>query len=628
MSRVSASALILLTLGGLSAGAQAQRGRPAPSGSATDVRAELAAVLLQSRRYAEAAREYRLVLAREPRNYNARLGLARALAWGDQPRAAEYELRVLRGLRPGDREVNGLLESVRESMEPTAAEASSWVAERPGHVPYRRALARALVREERFSAALPHYNWLLTYDRTTPFVIEAVNAHREAGDYQRATDLLRGLQLHAAGDTAVRHALASTLASRRQYDAALATFDTLITWYPQPALLVERAQVHLARRDLASAEADARAALQMRPNVGAYLLLGDLLRWRGDYGEARRVYDYAAILDPDDPDVIAAAGQLLRDERPIIAFVSSDDYAADWQVLSSSVNDNEGVAYATVSARRQAALDYGLVASAEAELRRLGGEQMRDIDVGVTGVGLRLGLMREFTHGPYLLQLSARAGVVKHNEGSIPTASARAAGWAGPWGIALEYGTAPAYPSLLTAGSIRPPGGDGEPLTESSTRIALGGPLSRVDAAFSMERTDISDGNDRTTVQALLRYPLTTSVAVLAAATGIWFTERTPLYWDPSSYYAGAGGLELAQRRTRGWSAAARVLGGPARSTEQVIENRNARDETNTALQLSAGGDLSYRTESRELGLAVMYGSGRAGSYRRLEANLFMRLLR
>ena len=628
MLRMLASLMLLLAIFCLSAEAQVQRGRPAPSSGSSDVRTELAAVLLQSRRYAEAAREYRLVLAREPRNYNARLGLARALAWGNQPRAAEYELRVLRGLRPGDRDVDELLRSVRESMEPTAAEASAWVAERPGHVPYRRALARALVREERFSAALPHYNWLLTYDRTTPFVIEAVNAHRQAGDYDRATDLLRGLQLRATGDTAVRHALASTLAGGRHYDAALATFDTLITWYPQPALLVERARVHLARRDLASAEADARAALRLRPNVDAYLLLGDLLRWRGDYSEARRVYDYAAILDPDDPDVIVAAGQLLRDERPIIAFVSSEDYVADWQVMSSSVNDNEGVAYATVSARRQTLLNYGLVVSAEAELRRMGGEQMRDIDVGITGVGFRLGLMREFAHGPYLLQLSGRGGLVKHNEGTVPTASARAAGWAGPWGIALEYATAPAYPSLLTAGSIRPPGGDREPLTESSTRIALGGPLSRVDAAFSMERTDISDGNDRTTLQVLLRYPLATSLAALGAASAIWFTERTPLYWDPSSYYAGAGGLELGQRRTRGWSAAARVLGGPARSTEQVIENRNTRDETNTALQLSAGGDLSFRTESRELGLAVMYGSGRAGSYRRFEANLFMRLLR
>src|SRR5262245_34847962 len=69
--------------------------RPLTSRSSANVRAELAAVLLQSRKYDEAAREYRVLLARDPASFEYRLGLARALAWGDRPRDAERELLLL-----------------------------------------------------------------------------------------------------------------------------------------------------------------------------------------------------------------------------------------------------------------------------------------------------------------------------------------------------------------------------------------------------------------------------------------------------------------------------------------------------------------------------------------------------
>src|SRR5437764_13713325 len=71
---------------------QAARRSPTPASNSLTVRAELAAVLLQSGRFDEAAREYRLLLARDPTNFDYRLALARALAWGDHPRDAEREL--------------------------------------------------------------------------------------------------------------------------------------------------------------------------------------------------------------------------------------------------------------------------------------------------------------------------------------------------------------------------------------------------------------------------------------------------------------------------------------------------------------------------------------------------------
>ncbi len=622
--------LALLVLG-LSLPAAAQRrpnGSPAPAGDATAVRAELAAVLLQARRYPEAAREYRVLLARQPNDFGARLGLARALAWGNQPREAERELRILRVQRPADNDVDELLRSVRGSFEPGSAEASAWVAERPGHAPYRRALARALVREGKARSAIPHYDQLLVHDRSTAFVLEAVNAQVTARENERAANLLRGLLERAPGDTSVRHALANTLAGARQYDAALATYDTLIAWYPGPALLLERGQVHLARRDLSAAEADALASLTAGPSVGAYLLLGDLRRWRGNYAEARVVYGYARVMRPKDPAVIAGSAQLIRDERPIIAFVGYEDLGGGWHFQSSSVSDNAGINYATVSARRQVDLVHGMVGSVDADVRRLGGEQMAGLAVGITGFGMSVGLMRELARGPYVGRLSGRAGLVQHDGGSTLGGAVRATGWTGAWGLSLEYAVGPAYPTLLTAGSLRPPGSGGKPLTEASSSLSVGGPVARADVALSVQRADISDDNRRSTVQALVRYPLTENLSALYSGTGIWFTERSTLYWNPSSYIANAAGVELAMRRPRGFSFASRVLAGAARSVEEVVVDRRPIDQTQTALQLSGGGDLSYRTESRQLGAAVTYGSGRTGSYRRFEANVYVRLLR
>ena len=133
-----------------------------PPANTTTVRAELAAVLLQSKKYDDAAREYRALLARDASNVDYRLGLARALAWGDQPREAEIELRALQAKRVQPATVDTLLRSVRDAMEPRASEAATWVAERRDYAPYRLAYARALARE--------HYNWIASaqYDTLSP----------------------------------------------------------------------------------------------------------------------------------------------------------------------------------------------------------------------------------------------------------------------------------------------------------------------------------------------------------------------------------------------------------------------------------------------------------------------------
>jgi tetratricopeptide (TPR) repeat protein len=628
MMRSALGWLALLVLGLAHAVAAQQGGSPRPLAAPDDktVRTELAAVLLQEGRYEEAAGEYRVLVAREPRDFAARLGLARALAWGEHFREAELELRLLRTRAPYDREIGELLQSVRESLEPSSAEAATWLAEQPSHVPYRRALARALVREGRPRDALPHYDQLLPLDPAQELALEAAHAHVAAGGRERALLLLRGVVARTPADTAARHTLASVLVQTRQFVPALAHYDTLIAAHPSPELLLERGQLNLGRGDRTAAEADAAASIRAGQNAGAHLLRGDLRWLRGDLSGARFDYEQALALRPDDRAIAAPLAQLMRDQRPIPAFVASEGNAAGWHLRSSLVSDNAGLTYGTVGARQDARLAHGFIGSMDLEVRRLA-ERVADSDATIEGYRLGLGLSREISYGLFLARLGGSGGVVYHTEGATLTGAVSAAAWFGAWGLSLEHARGPAYPSLLSAASVRSDEIDGRPLTETITSAAVGGPLGSVDIALSVQRADISDSNRRSTVQAVLRFPLDPSLAVIYAGGGTWFSERSPLYWSPSAHVANAAGLEYGTRALRGFSFAARGLVGRARTVEEVLRNRRRVSEVRNSLQLNSGVDLSYRSRAEELGLAVTYGSGRAGDYRRLEANVYVRLL-
>jgi thioredoxin-like negative regulator of GroEL len=618
-------ALLILSLPHMVEAQRGSRPGPAQGNEDTTVRTEMAAVLLQAGRYDEAAREYRVLVARDPGNFAARLGLARALAWGERFRDAERELRVLRARSPYDREIGELLRSVRESLEPRSAEAAEWLAEQPSHPPYRLAFARALVREGRARDAAPHYDQLVALDPS--LMLEAAQAQLAAGGRQRALQLLSMAVELTPADTAARHSLASVLVQARQFLPALAHYDTLIAGHPGSELLLERGRINLARGDSVAAEADAVASIRASSNAGAHLLRADL-RWsRGDLPGARVDYERARELRPNDLAITAALAQITRDQRPIPAFVTTEDYAAGLRLRSSLVSDNAGLTYGVVGVRQDVGLARGIFGSADVEVQRLA-EHGPDLDATIQGLRFGLGLSGEISYGPFLGRVGGRGGVVYHTDGSTLTGVVSGAGWFNAWGLSVELAHGPAYPSLLATASVRSADRGGTPLTETTSSVAAGGPLGRADIALRVQRADISDSNRRFTADAVLRFPLDPELALIYAGSGTWFTERSPLYWDPSAHVAGAAGLEYAIRAPRGFSFAARALGGPARTVEETVLDRRRVDQVRSSLQLNGGVDLSYSSAAEELGVAVTYGSGRAGDYRRLEANVYVRLLR
>jgi Flp pilus assembly protein TadD len=543
--------------------AQRPSRRPVASNRAMTIRAEMASVLLQSKRYDDAAREYNTLLALDPTNRAYRLGLARSLAWGERLREAEAQLHILWRDRPGDPTVEALLISVRSGLKPGSREAAAWLAEHPESAAYRRILARALVREGRTGDALVHY-------------------------------------------------------------------ETLLGARPTTDLYVERAHVYIERRDFAAAERDVHSSIAMGATPEAYVLLGDVHRWRGDLESARAWYVRARVLRSDAPQVAAAFGRLARDQRPPVAYIPDVSEPDGWESTNASASDNLGVNLTTLMLRRGLRKRLGFDMSGGIKALRLT-DTDRTLGGAEEGFGADVGISREATHKQFYARARLRAGFVHHPAPHYPAAHLEPEGafalaaFAGAWGIGAEISTAPAYPSLMTLASLRPSLTGGGKLREESSAISVAGPLGPVDVAARHQSSSMSDGNSRDGLQAYARYPASRPLAVLYSGASLSFAQTSPLYWSPERYVGHGVGLEYALRRVRGFSFAARVIPGVAWATERDTTTGELIDRN--GMQLITGIEGTYRTLDWEIGGGLSYGRGRAGDYQRFDALLRARYL-
>lgn len=618
------------------------------STNSVEVRAELAAVLLQSKKYAEAAREYRALLAHDNDNFEYRLGLARALAWGGNPRDAERELRVLQAKRVQAATIDTLLRAVREAMEPSAGEAMAWVAERPSYGPYRLAFARALARQ--------HFEWLggAQYDTliaggsvgklppTLALRREQINMYIEARNISAGAASIHALLRATPADTEARHQLAVLLTDGGRKTEGRAQYDTLIATAPTAGLFTERGQLRLEMADTSGADSDMTGAISRGGTVAAYLALGNIYQARGDNDAARAMY-HLALGRLNQPDarrpVNAALAEMAREDRPVAAFAPSVGDDPGWGAHTDGVGDNLGVYFAGSALSGTAPLGDNVRVGAAA-LHQYLGERSDTRSINLTAVGAEGSLSAKVGYGSFLLGADASGGDLHLPGGrSIPIGSATLAAWVSAWEMALSESAGPAYPTLLTTTSVQPLTGAIDAITEQSATGMLGGPWGRADVAVSGQQTRLSDGNRRTTVQGYARYPLTPGIKIVYSGTRLTFSERSTRYWDPISYDAHAAGIELGSQHYRGFSAVVRALPGLAWSRDvpesvsptNVFRNRAPRPPPfvdTRAFQLTTGAELTWRDARWERTAGVTYGRGRTGDYRRLGATLGMRVFR
>jgi tetratricopeptide (TPR) repeat protein len=580
------------------------------------IRAEYAGVLLQSKKYDEAIVEYRRLVSAEPQRFEYRLGLARALAWSNQHRAAETELGRLRAQRPDHLAVQQLTRSVRAALDPSSGEARSWVSEEPGHLPYRIQLARAYAREGRAHQAAAQFDTIFRRGGDDDLAREAAAANVDAKRFAAALPLYRRAIARVPADTGLRRDYARALWRSADRVAALAQYDTLLLRSPSSSWLVERAKLRVAIRDHAAAEQDLARALAMCPTAEAYLVRGELHRWNGRLGAARADYERALQLSPD-PSLERELRDLVvyveRESRPSLGAAPEAD-AIGWTGRAELAADNTGFSYASaggrygIPIRQLAAVSFGF------EQRRVQSRNgLHDrVSYGFGGdVGATLGL-------PFA-RLSARAGAVSE-AGTTKTGYGSIGGlaWWRSWRASAEVKRELAYPHLMTAQALA--AGDDEVSLIATRQIyGLGGGVGVVDFGIVADVMRLSDGNRRPAVTTTIRYPIHDDLSALYVASDLRFREPSVIYWDPSHYSAHSLGIETSRRQDRGFSRMARLLAGVARSTEHGAT-------TQYAFHGAVEGELIYRARGWDAGLTSWYGRGRDGDYQRWGGSLRVRV--
>jgi tetratricopeptide (TPR) repeat protein len=611
------------------------------------VRAEYASALIQARRYREAAIEYRRLLQQQPRNFEWRLNYARALAWGGSYRAAEVELRGLSVRAPRNAAVEELLRSARANIEPPSKEAAGWVASRPSYLPYRLALARAYVRERRPRSAFAPFAVVLAREPSPTLLAEAADAHAAARDWAAAADLYRRAVDRAPSDIAVRRAYARALAANRQYAAAIEQYDHLAASRSDPLLIAERGDVRLRSGDDAGAERDLLASIAIAPTREAYMLLGDMYRWRGQFRRARGAFEQALALNPSDRRAAARLALLRREERPGFGYASLIDEEAGVTTSSRMTTDNTGFVYGAGEARIGLPFGPGTVLGIGVEPRVVydrspgGAAANSDLANRIIGMAAGLGLAHTF-HGEAVdARIAGRGSAVTHSSGAVMSelAAATVVTYQSAWSLSVEGTVGPAYANLMALAltddpSLVPVLGPSIALLTSRTfAVAATAPFGIADVAGLYEGMWLSDGNTRLVFQASVRVPLVSGLSLLYSGGSIGFVERSALYWDPQQYVSHAVGLELGLRTDAGLAFTARAMPGVGRAVEGFTAGDPSRfGETQPGLarfvgQFAASADLGLRRRHWDTALGAAFGRGRSGGYQRFDGNLRVRYL-
>ena len=565
-------------------------------------RAEYAAALLALQQYDSAAANYRILINADSNDLSARVGLARALAWGNHPREAEPELRWVTLRVPGDTTFVVMLRVARHSYDPTSADAARWVGEDPQYVPYRLTLARLLASEGRLDLAAAQFDTLVSGNSSSLALIrEAAGVHAMAGDSIGDARLLRRAVALAPADTGIRQSYAEALAWSGDRASAVAQYDTLLAASgSDPDLLIARARLYAVSGDNAAAERDLSEAIAKRPTPEAWVMLGDLYRWEGDRSRAWSAYSEASALRPGDAAAEGGFAELAAAERRQKAAVLSGELG--WNTFASYLGDNAGFDLSIAGLGGGMGIGPASALLLGADARRLGSDQ---------GEAAYLGVVQYFRS----YRFSAEGGAVTYRErGDFGYGSVSAAGALGGLWTSAEVRTGPTFQWLMSPRT----------LTYRGASASLTIPAGLAAFSFGVDRMWLSDGNDRTQLQLGARYALWRGVSAIYSGGMIGFDHASASYWDPRRFTSHSMGLELSTQRDSGFSVSARVLPGIGVMSDGFDATiPGAR----TAAQLSTGLALAYRRRWWSLTLDGDYAHGvRDSGYQSARASARLRI--
>jgi tetratricopeptide (TPR) repeat protein len=526
------------------------------------IRKARADVIAWQGRPTEAIAEYRTVVAAEPANASAQLGLGRVLGWEGRPGEAETALRAAVAADPANadaqRELAALLASpahrawrAEEARLAAPHDPDRWAEaidalilaqdlgkattlvdegarrwpEDRRFVSFRETVRRALADDvARRLAAARARTAADPADRRARLELASVLA--EGGDFAAAQAEYERCVAEDAKDPKASRELARVLSWRGDYGRSLALYDALIADAPDDReLLRERANVLSWDGQLNEAAAGFR---RLTSDAGAVRGLADVHRWSEQYAAAAHEYETVRRLAPESEHAQVADAYLTA-ERSAVA-------VAPW---FSFFDDSDGFRafHGGVEGTRR----FGLTTDLSASFSHDDYDQHRDhLAAERIHFSLRhdLGVAWRATlhYGPSIYD----DGRVTHGYGAtvarfFEPESTAAIGY-DHYDIIDEVGSIrTATDRIIQADRVRLSGHHVLPW-----RIELGGTAGW--AAYT-------DGNALTTAslsvsRRVLRVP---RVVLGYSFNFVSYAERTDLYWDPRHYVSNGAVASLSQ---------------------------------------------------------------------------------
>ena len=295
----------------------------------SDARVELGQALTTRRRFREAAGAFRQALDLAPAYGDARLGLARIAFYEKRPAEAERELKLLLAREPKNREALALRAQIAKAAAALEAEAQQAEAKREAvrieaarvraqHIERRKLAAAGILRKAgKFRETEAIYRGLLlARPKDSDLLIAAgsVSAFQGKSRFADARrDFKAALAVAPTADDATL-GLARVDLYENRLDDAQPRIDRVLAKQPDNTeAQALAARVTLARGEVEEAEVAFRAlSLRLPGDTDVLLGLGDSLRGTMRDGEARTIYAKAAVADPASAEIQARVAQAVR----------------------------------------------------------------------------------------------------------------------------------------------------------------------------------------------------------------------------------------------------------------------------------------------------------------------------
>lgn len=557
------------------AGAEAEYDRLlADGGTATDrgaLRRARADVRAWRGELVPAITEYRALVAADPGDAGALLGLGLALQWNGQLVEAEAALRAAVAADPQNLEATKALNALTASPAYRALQADADRRAHPDDASRWIDAADALAADAQFSVAetllaTARQRWprdarfqsrlaALQAERKTRNADQVATlratlaanpdddaarsalaaALAEEGDLDGAAELyLAHLERHPE-DTATRRQLARTLSWSGRMRPALTLYAELVAAAPNDTeLRLEHASV-LAWDGQLTESARALQPLRAVAPSRVERLLGDLHRWGGARAAAARHYRAAALLGDGDEHA-RASEQYLADEAHVAEAVPT------FSAMQDSDRFNQRRVMVEARQRHGLATEVGIaVIHNDYEQRGRRVESDRN----------RFTLLHDVDDRWRLAGIWAPA--VYDDDRTRHNATVEVTRTFGPERqLSVAYDHYDLIDEVLTVASA-----DGRILSANRGRVQGRWVLpGRVELAGAASVSGYSDGNRLVALQAsLARRILRRPGVTLRVDTGyIDYAERSDRYWDPAQYVTSGLGAVLRQPLVRGVS--------------------------------------------------------------------------